>query len=255
MFNFSPTCVQYARQFSIERGVLKCLSKSNKNRAHNSRSTTSVILDRWIRMHDFRGAEAVVYKATLLGRPVVVKERLAKTYRVSALDRKLRSERTRAEARLLHKAKLAGVCCPTVLEVDELSFSITTTFIDGVRPGGKMLNPKTRNGLQLATRIGSLLAKLHQADIIHGDFTPANLIVSAKVARAGSDELYVIDFGLGFISNDVEDKAVDVFTMLRALGTDKNLKVAFLSGYSGYAKAASVLKRVEGIEKRVRYAI
>jgi tRNA A-37 threonylcarbamoyl transferase component Bud32 len=62
--------------------------------------------------------------------------------------------------------------------------------------------------------------------------------------------LYVIDFGLGFVSNNVEDKAVDVFTMLRAIGE----KEAFARGYGTYTKAGAVLARVKEVEKRVRYA-
>ena len=57
-----------------------------------------------------------------------------------------------------------------------------------------------------------MLAALHKADIIHGDYTPANLIL-----ESGGRRMFVIDFGLGFISNDIEDKAVDVFTMMRAI--------------------------------------
>lgn len=171
-------------------------------------------------------------RSTLLGKPIVVKERVAKGYRVKELDERLRRERTRGEARLLHKAKLAGVDCPTVLEVDE--FSISMSFIEGKRP---------EMGKAEARDAGHMLASLHAADIIHGDYTPANLI------RSG-DRLSVIDFGLGFISRDIEDKAVDVFTMLRAISE----KDAFLEGYGGYAKAKGVLKRVKEVEKRVRYA-
>lgn len=89
---------------------------------------------------------------------------------------------------------------------------------------------------------GRILARLHEADIIHGDYTPANLIKD--------DRIHVIDFGLGFISSDIEDKAVDVFTMLRAIDE----KDAFLEGYTAYGKAGSVLKRLKKVEKRVRYA-
>jgi Kae1-associated kinase Bud32 len=101
-------------------------------------------------------------------------------------------------------------------------------------------------GLPECRGAGVLLAKLHAADIIHGDFTPANLVLDGK-------SLSIIDFGLGFVSNDVEDKAVDVFTMLRAL-EKKERKDAFMEGYGHYEKAKAVLKRVEGVEKRVRYA-
>ena len=187
-----------------------------------------------------RGAEAVLERVSFISRPCVRKSRFARGYRVKELDEKLRTERTRSEARLLHKAKLAQVPCPTVLKVDE--FDITMSFIAGRRP--------EMDGTE-ARRAGGLLALLHGADIIHGDYTPANLI-------AGDDcTLYVIDFGLGFVSNDVEDKAVDVFTMLRSLGegAGKGAKMAFISGYSAYSKSHSVLERVKDVEKRVRYAV
>jgi len=180
-----------------------------------------------------KGAEAILTRTTLIGRDALVKSRIAKNYRIKELDVRLRSERTKMEARLLNKAKLAGVPCPTVLEVDE--FDIVMERIDGERP--EMTPTDCENA-------GALLAKLHGADIIHGDFTPANLISDGKT-------LYVIDFGLGFISNDVEDKAVDVFTMLRMIPDGKE---KFIKGYSAYAKAQSVLKRVKDVEKRVRYA-
>ena len=112
-----------------------------------------------------RGAEAILSGTKILGRKAVVKRRLGKSYRVEMLDEKLRSERTRSEARLLHKAKLAGVQCPTVLEVDE--FELTIGFLDGRRP--KM---DRKNSFEA----GSILVKLHSNDIIHGDYTPANLI-------------------------------------------------------------------------------
>jgi len=183
-----------------------------------------------------RGAEAVLTKKSLLGMACVVKARMVKGYRAKELDAKLRLERTRSEARLLHKAKLAGVMCPTVLEADD--FSITMGFIEGERPA--MDERDSREA-------GRILARLHGADIIHGDYTPANLI-----RESGGRRMFVIDFGLGFISNDIEDKAVDVFTMMRAIGKDG--KQAFASGYADYAKSKSVLARVRDVEKRVRYA-
>jgi len=229
-----------------------------------------------------RGAEAVLSRISVIGRAAVVKSRIAKTYRVKELDAKLRSERTRSEARLLHKAKLAGVDCPIVLEVGE--FDLSMTFVDGERP--EMTEKQ-------CSESGAILAKLHSNDIIHGDYTPANLIASGnkktkpkksesklettkpeknenqlektKSERSERSEmpasgrgadigvLFVIDFGLGFVSKDIEDKAVDVFTMLRALDREEK-KEAFVKGYRAYVKAESVLKRVKDVEKRVRYA-
>lgn len=183
-----------------------------------------------------RGAEAKVSKVKIIGRAAVRKSRIPKIYRVKELDNKLRIERTRNEAKLLNKAKLAGVECPTVFQVDE--FDIVMSHIDGTRP--KMDKKE-------AVEAGRILAKLHMADIIHGDYTPANLIVASK-------KMYVIDFGLGYISKDIEDKAVDVFTILRSFGNNKTKKDLFWSGYD-YERASEVLKRVKVVEKRVRYAI
>jgi Kae1-associated kinase Bud32 len=178
-----------------------------------------------------RGAEAVLTETKIIGRRALVKTRVAKKYRLKEIDEKLRRERTRSEARLLHKAKLSGVSCPTVLQVDD--FEIFMTVLEGKRPS--MNEGECRDA-------GGILAKLHEADIIHGDYTPANLITDGEIS--------VIDFGLGFVSKDIEDKAVDVFTMLRAIDE----KDAFIDGYRKYSKSDSVLKRVKKVEKRVRYA-
>ncbi len=186
-----------------------------------------------------RGAEAVLRRSSVIGIACVIKSREPKGYRVPGLDRRLRSERTRGEARLLNRAKAAGVPCPTVLEASE--FELALSFIDGERPA---------MGEKECREAGALLARLHAADIIHGDYTPANLIIAK-----GSGALHVIDFGLGYVSNDIEDKAVDVFTMKRALaGLGEGAAESFLAGYSAYPKHAAVLGRTAQVEKRVRYA-
>ena len=183
-------------------------------------------------MIGIRGAEAVVTKISFLGKPAVLKDRIKKTYREEHLDNLLRKRRTRAEARLLHKTKIAGVPCPTVICMDE--FSITMNFLEGKRPSMSREDSE---------KSGNYLAKLHNSGIIHGDYTPANLIKTRK-------GLYVIDFGLGFFSTDIEDMAVDVFTMLKSI----NKKEEFLKGYKKSKHYNSVLKRVEDIRKRMRYA-
>ena len=183
-----------------------------------------------------KGAEAVLTRAGIIGMPALVKERKAKKYRNAQLDVALRRRRTRTEARLLHRAKFAGVPCPTVLEAGE--FSLTISRISGKRPPENEANCR---------KAGALLAKLHGADIAHGDYTPANLILSK------GNELYVIDFGLGYFSRDVEDKAIDVYTMLKSLRSEL-ARGAFLRGYRFYEKHGPVMARLKDIEKRTRYA-
>lgn len=182
-----------------------------------------------------KGAEAIVKKIKFLGRTAILKERIKKKYRISELDMKLRLERTKNEARLLHKAKLAGVNCPAVLVVD--NYSLIISYLNGKR--SKLAKTELK-------KVGNMLSKLHQANIIHGDFTPANILVDKE------GEISVIDFGLGFISSDIEDKAVDVFTFLRTIKKENHTD--FLSGYKSYVTFGKVLDRVSEIEKRVRYA-
>lgn len=181
-----------------------------------------------------QGAEAKLKITKIIDRVAVIKQRLKKNYRNQKLDEKLRFERTKNEARILHKAKLAGVLCPIVFEVDD--FDLYLEYIEGDRPENKDLE-----------EVGSILAKLHIANIIHGDYTLANLIKN----RDG--KIYVIDFGLGYISNDIEDKATDVFTILRTLKNDDE-KALFQKGYSLNENIDKVMNRVRQIEKRVRYA-
>ena len=157
-------------------------------------------------MQKLEGAEAILTPTTLAGIPALRKERLAKSYRPPTLDEKIRSSRTRVEARLLHKAKMAGVPCPTVLAVGPYSITMS-------KMGGQTLHALDGKKLPTSiwTRTGKYLARLHEAHVVHGDFTPANLM---NMDRG----MAVIDFGLGAISPDIEDKGTDVLTMKKALG-------------------------------------
>jgi tRNA A-37 threonylcarbamoyl transferase component Bud32 len=79
----------------------------------------------------------------------------------------------------------------------------------------------------------------------------------------------VIDFGLGCISHDVEDKGTDVVMMKKALATSSEVErgrstkmrkalggkegQAFASAYTRAGGKMAVLKMAEDIEKRGRY--
>ncbi|MEM2908834.1 MAG: KEOPS complex kinase/ATPase Bud32 [Candidatus Bilamarchaeaceae archaeon] len=182
-----------------------------------------------------RGAEATVKRVRFFGKKTILKKRMEKKYRLKEIDTLLRRQRTKAEARLLHRAKMANVPCPTVLYVDD--FSIIMTLLSGKRPTMNMSNARIA---------GIYLARLHNHGIIHGDYTPANLIKAGK-------RLFVIDFGLGFFSTDIEDMATDVFTMLKAINNGRSRK-SFLSGYRVCKRFSAVMARVEDIKKRIRYA-
>jgi tRNA A-37 threonylcarbamoyl transferase component Bud32 len=60
----------------------------------------------------------------------------------------------------------------------------------------------------------------------------------------------VIDFGLGAISHDVEDKGTDIVMMKKALGERGE---AFAAAYARAGGKPAVLKMSREIEKRGRY--
>ena len=178
-----------------------------------------------------RGAEAIITPVTFLGKKLLKKTRGKKEYRISEIDLKLRIERTRREARLLHKAKLAGVLCPTVYEVGRDYIVMDKLY-------GKKLS-ESADELEIA---GEILGKLHAGGIIHGDFNPHNIIVNPE-------GMYIIDFGLGFFSKKTEARSDDVISMLRGIGGKKY----FLNGYKKFKESSEVLTRIKHIENRARY--
>lgn len=189
--------------------------------------------------NSMKGAEAVLSRVVVQGTPSVEKRRVAKDYRAAELDGKIRRERTRREARLLARAKAAGVLCPVVYEVSD--FAIRMKFLPG-----KMLYHELARREATAREISSaakILVALHSAGIVHGDFTPANLM--------NTDEgMAVIDFGLGAVSTDNEDKGTDIVTMKKALGKQGD---AFIRAYGLAGGKPAVLRMAREIASRARY--
>ena len=189
-----------------------------------------------------QGAEAIIYKED----NYLVKERIKKSYRIDGIDIRLRKYRTRGEAKLLQKVENS----PKVFDVDEKNMKIKMEFIDGklIKDILDDLNKDKRN--LILREIGGKIAKMHDDDIIHGDLTTSNMILKDKV--------YFIDFGLGFISNKVEDKAVDIHLLRQALESKhyRHFEESFnevLEGYKLSKNWKEVLKRLEKVEKRGRY--
>jgi TP53 regulating kinase-like protein len=73
--------------------------------------------------------------------------------------------------------------------------------------------------LSLLSDVGIQIAKLHFADIIHGDLTTSNMMLRAAKPQAptrSNQEIVMIDFGLASVASLVEDKAVDLYVLERA---------------------------------------
>jgi Kae1-associated kinase Bud32 len=194
----------------------------------------------------FQGAEALI----LLDKNKIIKKRVKKSYRIPELDEKIRKLRTRAETKLLEKAS-KKISVPKVLKSDEKTKEILMEFINGKKLSKYLDNFPEKQQLKIFKQVGENIVKLHDSDIIHGDLTTSNMIVK-------NDNVYFIDFGLGFISYKIEDKAVDLHLLKQALEAKhfKNWEKLFsevLKNYKKSEKADLVLKQLEKVEKRGRY--
>lgn len=189
-----------------------------------------------------QGAEAVLIRKG----NKVIKKRIEKKYRHPLLDEKLRTQRTRHETRILEKAYFL-IPTAKVLESSESKKEIVLQYIQGKKLA-EALNLK--NAQIAGKQVGKHIATLHQHSIIHGDLTTSNMILQGK-------EVYIIDFGLGFHSNQAEDKAVDLHVLKEALEAKHPLEASkFWKGIiSGYKSKESqrVLTQLEKVEKRGRY--
>ena len=190
-----------------------------------------------------QGAEAQI----AIENGVLIKERIKKDYRIQIIDDKLRKQRTRSEAKLLSKVPFA----PKVFDVDEKNMKIKMEFIEGLLLKDVFdFYPKNKRE-KIAKKIGNNVAFLHEKNIIHGDLTTSNMILK-------KDNIYFVDFGLGFISDRVEDKAVELHLLKQALESRHSSHASesfsnVLEGYKNYNKHKEVLERFKKVEARGRY--
>lgn len=193
-----------------------------------------------------QGAEALI----LLNKNKIIKRRVRKSYRIQELDEKIRKLRTRSETKLLEKASKI-ISTPKIIKSDEKSKEILMEFIKGKKLSEHLDNFSEKKQLKIFRQIGKNIAKLHDSDIIHGDLTTSNMILK-------KDELYMIDFGLGFISHKIEDKAVDLHLLKQALEAKhfRNWEKLFneiIKSYKISKDSKKVFERIKQIEKRGRY--
>lgn len=190
-----------------------------------------------------QGAEAKI----ILSNDFIIKDRIKKSYRLLILDEKIRKLRTRSETKLLEKAsKIINVPIPEkTKEFDQIKMP----FINGKKLSENL--DLLKNKLEIAKEIGKNIAKLHDEDIIHGDLTTSNMILA-------DDKLYFIDFGLGYISRKIEDKAVDLHLLKQALVAKhykyyEKLWKKVEEGYKISKTSKQVLERLKAVESRGRY--
>ena len=135
------------------------------------------------------------------------------------------------EARILARCRSHGVLAPAVYFVDDTTQTIYMEYVDGktVKECGTSLTvekqtSKVEKKQNIAHKIGTILAKIHNHSMVHGDPTTSNLLVREK-----DGEIVMIDFGLGSQNASIDDKAVDLYVLERAmLATHPNSEELFL---------------------------
>ena len=188
-----------------------------------------------------RGAEAVILEDS----SGIHKLRLQKAYRIPAIDSELRKRRTKIEASILESLARHKIPVPKVLKKD--GEEIVMEKVRGVQ-----VKEVLDKNVPLARDIGAAVGRMHAAHIIHGDLTTSNMIL------APDGVVVLIDFGLSFHSQRIEDMAVDLHLFLQALNSrhhevrDEAWK-RFLEGYRSNPKHEAVTDRLKTVEQRGRY--
>jgi Kae1-associated kinase Bud32 len=209
----------------------------------------------------FQGAEAII----LLDKKEIIKKRIKKSYRIAELDERIRKLRTRSETKLLDKASKV-IPVPKVKKTNEEDKEIIMDFIDGKKLSDSLDDFPIENQLKIFKQIGNQIAKLHDSDIIHGDLTTSNMILvealkngeGGRGVGCGNNKIYFVDFGLGFGSHKIEDKAVDLHLLKQALEAkhfkhSENLFEEVVKGYEASKDSKEVFERFKKVEKRGRY--
>lgn len=193
-----------------------------------------------------QGAEAVIW----LDGNKIVKERIKKLYRHPEIDKRIRQKTTRQEAKLLERAA-KEVPAPKLLKSCDKAMVIEMEFIEGKKLRDMVESMTEKERKDIFKRVGKKVAKLHNINVIHGDLTTSNMILREKV--------YFIDFGLGFVSSKVEDKAVDLHLLKQALQSrhHRHFEECFGAVMNGYREEIkdfnAVEKRMKKVEERGRY--
>jgi TP53 regulating kinase and related kinases len=182
---------------------------------------------------------------------------------------------------VLAKCRREGVPVPAVYALDETAGWLMIEWIEGevvrVRLNEWLKRRKDEGILQgvddgdlveLMTRVGSAVGRMHAVGIVHGDLTTSNLMLRPKsgagcngdagaVSNVLEGEIVLIDFGLASQSQQDEDRAVDLYVLERAFGSThpraESLFTEVLKAYGESFKGASVvLKKLEEVRMRGR---
>jgi bifunctional N6-L-threonylcarbamoyladenine synthase / protein kinase Bud32 len=183
-----------------------------------------------------KGAEAKIYSLKIFNKNIIIKKRISKSYRNNKLDLKIINIRNKQESTLINKIKKININTPIIYYVGK-----NTIYLE-------KLNNTNEHKLYLED-IGKTIAKIHNNNIIHGDLNLINIITKNK-------KIYLIDFGLGFISNKIEDKATDLLVFKKTLKSNSKTNdywKKIIKGYNKHIISKEIINKIKDIENRGRY--
>ncbi|KAI4470396.1 o-sialoglycoprotein endopeptidase [Holotrichia oblita] len=211
-----------------------------------------------------QGAESKLFQGSYLGVPTLVKDRFKKKYRHPTLDDTLMKERIKAEVRAILKCKTVGIRTPTLYLVDLNRRSIFMEYFPYSVTAKEFIFNANESLIEVLSHcIGKLLGKMHANNIIHGDLTTSNILISNKqkidifYESFQNLELILIDFGLSHTDSTIEDKAVDLYVLERAIlsthTTTYNIFTGILNAYKIENKNyKEVFNKLEEVQARGR---
>ena len=185
------------------------------------------------------------------------------------MDKSLTAKRIKNEVKLLNKAQSLDIKVPHVYLADLNNGIILMDYIENSITCKDFIFHLVKNHSNetlwkvlsdLSIKIGEIIGKLQLNEIIHGDLTSSNiLIVQNETNSFDNMSIYLIDFGLSSISGQLEDKAVDLYVLERALLSTHSLQAEkifenIMKGFSqAYGKNVhKVIERFEQVRLRGR---
>lgn len=157
----------------------------------------------------------------------IIKYRPFKTYRHPCLDKQITKSRTAGEAKILNKLYSLNIKAPKLIAMDAVNGIIWMEFLGYRLENGDFSSLKNwlwwlektgesasvgESAQEVMRSVGKIIGELHLNDLIHGDLTSSNIILINKQGM-----VCLIDFGLSSYSSLIEDKAVDLYVLERAL--------------------------------------
>ena len=222
----------------------------------------------------------------------IIKDRIPKSYRLKVLDERIRKRRTKSEAKLLEKINKI-IPSPKVIKVEDSKieiefidgkklsqhldeFSLEDQIkicnelgkeISKLHEANIIHGDLTTSNMILVDNLQSITTS--PSEVSHHIKNSSVLTIKSReeskrmrdseridkrATASQSFKIFLIDFGLGFHSLRLEDKAVDLYLLKEALEAKhfENWKKLFESVLKGY-KNKDVIERLKKVESRGRY--